>query len=123
MNLVLKKNQQFNIGRVINISKEINMDDFIHDPNYCAEYVQRPYTLKEWINKFKFKTLDEEAIKSFFSECISFPSGYYWDIAVYHPSNRIIITAGYFNKRTEKLDEYREISIDFYGNEKPIVSY
>lgn len=119
MQRVLKKNQKFDFGRVINISKKVNMDDFVHDPNYCAEYVNRPYTLTEWLKQFGFSQLDEEAIKSFFSECISFPSGYYWDIAVYHPSNRIIITAGYFNKRKEVIEEDRCITIEFNNLDKP----
>ena len=123
MKRVLKKNQKFDWGRIINVTKDINTDDFIHDPNYCPIYIYKPYTVKEWKEKFKFTELNKESIESFLSECISFPKGYYWNSygnSLYIDAREF--AAGYFNKRTEELDPNRKINI-YFGNDNPDISY
>lgn len=116
MERVLKKNQRFDWGRIIDINKKVNMDDFVHDPNYCAIYVNKLYTIKKWKDEFKVTEINEETMKSFFSECISYPSGYYWDVFHDH------IEAGFFNKRTERIDSYRKIKV-YYDDDEPSFVY
>ena len=84
------KNQKFEIGRVITLSKCGTLDectncDFMHCNNYCRKMERVIPTIDEFIkeegNRLKQNNgikEDEDLIYSFM-DCFKFPKGIYWD--------------------------------------------
>ena len=91
--LVPAKNQKFDIGKVINLTKcDCEQCDFMHCPknNYALKMVQKKYTVQEFFDANKDKIIKERTIRSFFNyetladfmdACVSgFPKGTYWNM-------------------------------------------
>jgi hypothetical protein len=124
MKRTLKRNQKFDFRRVINVSKPVDMNDFVHDKNYCAEYVESPDSPKEWAAQYRKEhnvaKMDYQAVMSFVMNCVKFPNGYYWDID--HSAsddldraNATVVKMGYLNRRSHQFDPLRTLCITFYA--------
>ena len=91
--LIPVKNQKFDIGRTINLTKcNCEKCDFMHCPknNYALKMVQKKYTVQEFFNENKNEIVKKRNLKSYFNyetlsdfmdACVSgFPKGTYWNM-------------------------------------------
>ena len=91
--LIPVKNQKFDIGRTINLTKcNCGKCDFMHCPknNYALKMVQKKYTVQEFFNENKNEIVKKRNLKSYFNyetlsdfmdACVSgFPKGTYWNM-------------------------------------------
>lgn len=87
------KNQKFDIGRTINLSKcDCEKCDFMHCPknNYALKMVQKKYTVQDFFDENKtaimkkgrlWNFFDYETLADFIDACVSgFPKGTYWNM-------------------------------------------
>lgn len=91
--LIPVKNQKFDIGRTINLTKcNCEKCDFMHCPknNYALKMVQKKYSVQEFFNENKNEIVKKRNLKSYFNyetlsdfmdACVSgFPKGTYWNM-------------------------------------------
>ena len=91
--LVPAKNQRFDIGRTINLTKcDCEKCDFMHCPknNYALKMVQKKYSVQEFFEANKDKIMKKGSIRNFFNyetladfidaSVSGFPKGTYWNM-------------------------------------------
>ena len=129
--LVPEKNQKFDIGRTINLTKcDCEQCDFMHCPknNYALKMVQKKYTVQEFFDANKDKIMkkhflrlyffDYEALADFMDACVTgFPKGTYWNM-----DNSAAIELVTRNRSQYGSDFLTKARISFY-NGFPITYY
>ena len=128
--LVPAKNQKFDVGKVINLTKcDCKECNFMHCPknNYALKMVQKKYTVQEFFEANKDKIMKKGSIRNFFNyetladfidACVTgCPKGTYWNM-----DNNEAIQLVVLNRSQYGADVLPRARISFY-NGFPITYY